>query len=210
MISYTCVGTNDVERARRFYEPLFSLMGAKPMFNSDRGFSFGVDPKQPMFMVLKPYDGQAATVGNGMMITLAAKDKAQVEALHAKALELGGQDEGAPGRRFGGMGAEDQEAKREEARHLGNLTDGRGTASPCPPRRSPPTCRHAPPHRPALPDLGFASRRRQILGQLPGLGQAGGTDLPLDLQPLVACGREDRPRRHRAPARLRNGRVQRR
>ena len=97
MISYTCVGTNDVERARRFYEPLFSLMGAKPMFNSDRGFSFGVDPKQPMFMVLKPYDGQAATVGNGMMITLAAKDKAQVEALHAKALALGGQDEGAPG-----------------------------------------------------------------------------------------------------------------
>lgn len=97
MISYTCVGTNDVERARGFYDALFSILGAKPIFKSERGFSYGIDPKQPTFMVLKPYDGQPATVGNGNMVTLAAKDKEQVQALHAKALELGGQDEGAPG-----------------------------------------------------------------------------------------------------------------
>lgn len=99
MISYTCVGTNDLDRARRFYEPLFEVLGAKLMNASDRSLMFGIDPKQPMFMVLTPYDGQAAVPGNGTMVALTAKGKEQVEALHAKAMALGGKDEGAPGLR---------------------------------------------------------------------------------------------------------------
>jgi len=96
VISYTCVGTQDLDRARRFYEPLFEVLGAKLMNASDRSLMFGIDPKQPMFMVLTPYDGQAAQPGNGTMVALTA-NKAQVDALHAKALALGGKDEGAPG-----------------------------------------------------------------------------------------------------------------
>ncbi len=99
MIGYTCVGTNDLPRACTFYDDLFSLLGAKRYFETPRGVGWGVNPQQPMFSVMKPFDGQNASVGNGTMIALAAKDSNQVDALHAKALTLGGSDEGAPGLR---------------------------------------------------------------------------------------------------------------
>lgn len=56
-----------------------------------------------MFSVIKPYDGNPATVGNGTMIALAADSTKQVDALHAKALLLGADDEGAPGMRQSGF-----------------------------------------------------------------------------------------------------------
>ena len=99
MIGYTCVGTNDLARATAFYDNLLSLMGARRFFDTDRGIGWGCAPEQPMFSVMKPFDGQAATVGNGVMIALVAKSAAQVDALHTKALALGGRDEGAPGLR---------------------------------------------------------------------------------------------------------------
>jgi catechol 2,3-dioxygenase-like lactoylglutathione lyase family enzyme len=99
MIGYTCVGTDDLPRACAFYDGLLSLLGAKRYFETPRGVGWGVNPQQPMFSVMKPFDGQNASVGNGTMIALAAKDSAQVDALHAKALALGGSDEGAPGLR---------------------------------------------------------------------------------------------------------------
>jgi len=52
-----------------------------------------------LWSVAKPHDGNAATVGNGMMVALAVDSQEKVNALHAKALELGGTDEGAPGPR---------------------------------------------------------------------------------------------------------------
>ncbi len=99
MIGYICVGTNDLPIATTFYDELLGLMGAKRFFESDRGVGWGVSADQPMFSVMKPFDGQSATVGNGTMIALLAKDAAQVDGLHAKALALGGRDEGAPGLR---------------------------------------------------------------------------------------------------------------
>jgi catechol 2,3-dioxygenase-like lactoylglutathione lyase family enzyme len=103
MIGYTCVGTNHLEQAVHFYGELLGLLGAKPFFKSDRGVGWGVSPDQPMFSVLQPFDGQAATAGNGSMIALAAGNPEQVQALHAKALALGGCDEGAPGPRGQGF-----------------------------------------------------------------------------------------------------------
>ena len=103
MIGYTCVGTNQLERAVAFYDDLLGLLGAKPFFKSDRGVGWGVSPDQPMFSVLLPFDGQAATVGNGCMVALAASHPEQVQALHARALALGGSDEGAPGPRGTGF-----------------------------------------------------------------------------------------------------------
>ena len=50
----------------------------------------------------RPFNGQLATIGNGVMVALAAKDREQVDRLHALALSLGGTDEGAPGVRGGG------------------------------------------------------------------------------------------------------------
>lgn len=103
MIGYTCVGTNDLEKAVSFYGELLGLLGAKPFFKSDRGVGWGVSPDKPMFSVLKPFDGLVATVGNGSMVALAASNLEQVQALHAKALALGGADEGAPGPRGDGF-----------------------------------------------------------------------------------------------------------
>ena len=103
MIGYTSVGTNDLERAIHFYGELLSLLGAKPFFKSERGVGWGVSPDKPMFSVLKPFDGQKATVGNGGMVAFAAANPEQVQAVHAKALQLGAQDEGAPGPRGNGF-----------------------------------------------------------------------------------------------------------
>ena len=103
MIGYTSVGTNDLEKAIHFYGELLSLLGAKPFFKSERGVGWGVSPDKPMFSVLKPFDGQKATVGNGGMVAFAAAHPEQVQALHAKALQLGAQDEGAPGPRGNGF-----------------------------------------------------------------------------------------------------------
>ncbi len=99
MIGYTCVGTNNLARATAFYDDLFAMLGARHFFEMDRGIGWGVAPDKPMFCVMKPFDGRAATIGNGDMVALLAKDAAQVDALHAKALALGGTDEGAPGLR---------------------------------------------------------------------------------------------------------------
>lgn len=103
MIGYTSVGTNDLDKAVHFYGDLLSLLGAQPFFKSDRGVGWGVSQDKPMFSVLKPFDGEPATVGNGSMVALSAKDIEQVQALHAKAIALGGQDEGAPGLRGSGF-----------------------------------------------------------------------------------------------------------
>jgi catechol 2,3-dioxygenase-like lactoylglutathione lyase family enzyme len=103
MIGYTSVGTNDLEKAIHFYGELLSLLGAKPFFKSERGVGWGVSPDKPMFSVLKPFDGQKATVGNGGMVAFAAANPEQVQALHAKALQLGAQDGGAPGPRGNGF-----------------------------------------------------------------------------------------------------------
>ena len=103
MIGYACVGTNDLEKAVHFYDELLRLLGAKPFFKTERGVGWGIGADKPMFSVLKPFDGQKATVGNGTMVALAAANPEQVQALHAKALALGGQDEGQPGPRGSGF-----------------------------------------------------------------------------------------------------------
>ena len=64
---------------------------------------WGISPGKPMLSVTKPFDSQPATVGNGTMVALAADNPEQVQALHAKALALGGSDEGAPGPRGHGF-----------------------------------------------------------------------------------------------------------
>jgi predicted lactoylglutathione lyase len=93
------VGTNDLEKAKSFYTELLGVLGAKPMPAGERSVAFGVSPDQPMLAVTKPFDGKAATFGNGTMISLRCKDKAQVDALYEKAMSLGAASEGEAGPR---------------------------------------------------------------------------------------------------------------
>ena len=99
MIAYVTLGTNDRERAIAFYDELFSVIGAKRAIESDNSVTWAVGGAPPMVGIIRPNDGNAATAGNGTMVALALENPAQVDALHRKALELGGADEGAPGPR---------------------------------------------------------------------------------------------------------------
>lgn len=98
MIGYTTLGTNDLEKARGFYDALFETIGAKRLMQLDEGFTgYGTEMGQPMLCITPPYDGEKAIPGNGTMTALQAESREQVDALHAKALALGAADEGAPG-----------------------------------------------------------------------------------------------------------------
>ncbi len=100
MIGYITVGTNDLNRAVAFYDALFADLGAGRFLEQDRFVAWAVAPDQPAFSVTLPFDGNAATVGNGTMIALAVDATDKVDALYAKALSLGATDEGAPGLRM--------------------------------------------------------------------------------------------------------------
>lgn len=103
MIGYVTLGSNDVAKAADFYDQLLSIIGATRFMESEKFVAWSVSPKSPALSVTTPFDGNAATVGNGVMVALVVDSHEKVDALHAKALELGGADEGAPGPRGDGF-----------------------------------------------------------------------------------------------------------
>jgi len=103
MIGYITLGTNDMPRAVAFYDALLSLVGARRFMESDRFVAWAVSTDKPGLGIAKPYDGKPATVGNGVMAALAVDSRAKVDAVHKRALDLGGRDEGAPGPRGDGF-----------------------------------------------------------------------------------------------------------
>lgn len=99
MIGYSLLGTNDMERAKAFYDTLFDAIGVNRLWDGPRSCGWGPDWTKPVFGICMPHDGQPASVGNGTMLALVQPSRAQVDLLHAKLMELGGSDEGAPGLR---------------------------------------------------------------------------------------------------------------
>ena len=79
MIGYTTLGTNDIQRAARFYDALLAELGAKRAMEMDGFIAWSTAPGSPMLSVIKPYDGKPATVGNGVMVALVGASKAQVD-----------------------------------------------------------------------------------------------------------------------------------
>lgn len=103
MIGYVTLGTNDLPRAARFYDALAKELGVGRMMEMERFIAWGKPGAGAGIGLILPYDGEPATVGNGVMVALEAKDKAQVDRIHKLALSLGGKDEGAPGPRGDGF-----------------------------------------------------------------------------------------------------------
>ena len=103
MIGYVTIGSNNIEESGKFYDELLKELGAVRVMEADRFVAWSAGEDKPMVAIITPFDGNPATVGNGMMIALAASGEDEVNALHAKALALGAQDEGAPGMREGGF-----------------------------------------------------------------------------------------------------------
>jgi catechol 2,3-dioxygenase-like lactoylglutathione lyase family enzyme len=99
MIGYSLLGTNDMERAKSFYDALFGAIGVSKLWESPRSVAWGVAFDKPGFGICLPYDDQPATIGNGSMLALVQPSRAQVDRLYAKAIELGGKDEGPAGLR---------------------------------------------------------------------------------------------------------------
>lgn len=103
MIGYVTLGTNDLERAAAFYDAIAAELGTSRMMEWPGSIAWGTPGGSAGIGLTKPYDGQAATVGNGVMVALEAKDSAHVDRIYAAAMAAGATDEGAPGPRGEGF-----------------------------------------------------------------------------------------------------------
>jgi catechol 2,3-dioxygenase-like lactoylglutathione lyase family enzyme len=103
MIGYVTIGTNDLARAAAFYDAIAKELGVGRFMETDSFIAWGTPGGAAGLGVTKPFDGKPASVGNGVMVALEAKDRAQVDRIHELALRLGGTDEGAPGPRGEGF-----------------------------------------------------------------------------------------------------------
>ena len=102
MIAYATIGTNDLEKARSFYDPVMSALGGKRTMAFERMQFYGAEGPA-LLAVCKPYDGEAATAGNGSMFGLRAESREAADAAHAAAVAGGGTCEGPPGQRMDGF-----------------------------------------------------------------------------------------------------------
>ena len=104
MFSHVTVGTTDLERSARFYDAVLSILGfvrrtVTPDGGPPAACWIGQDRTLPRFYVYVPFDGQAASAGNGSMVAFLALSPEAVTAAHAAGLDAGGKDEGASGPR---------------------------------------------------------------------------------------------------------------
>ena len=104
MLAYATLGTADLARAAAFYDVLLAEVGAKRfMEEPDYFIAWGSSEHGAGLGITYPFNKEPATVGNGTMVALAATSREQVDRVYAKAIELGGTDEGAPGQRSPGF-----------------------------------------------------------------------------------------------------------
>lgn len=103
MIGYVTLGTNDLARAAAFYDALLGELGAGRFMEEETFVAWATSPGQPAVSVTKPYNGEAASIGNGTMVALAVDSHDKVDQLYSKAIELGAADEGPAGPRGDGF-----------------------------------------------------------------------------------------------------------
>lgn len=100
MFSYVTLGSNDLDKAVAFYLELLKEQGAKTLIKMDRIIFIGESMQSPMLALCIPYNKEAATPGNGTMLSIAPGSKEKVDELYHKAIALGASCEGAPGQRL--------------------------------------------------------------------------------------------------------------
>ncbi|MEO6091691.1 MAG: VOC family protein [Novosphingobium sp.] len=103
MLAYVTIGTTDLQRGAAFYDAIAAELGAARVMEFDRFIAWGRPGGEPGIGLTYPFDGNPASVGNGVMVALAAKDEEQVRRIYEIALANGGSDEGPPGLREGGF-----------------------------------------------------------------------------------------------------------
>lgn len=101
MFSHIMIGTNDLDKAKAFYDALLGTLGVPPAHVD--GHRIFYRTPTGVFSVTRPIDGMPATVGNGGTIGFAAKSSEEVEAWHKAGLAAGGKAcEDPPGVRGSG------------------------------------------------------------------------------------------------------------
>ena len=103
MIGYVTLGTKDLAKAADFYDAIAAELDTPRMMEFDGFIAWGKPGGGAGIGLTRPFDGNVATVGNGVMVALEAKDKEQVHRLHEIALAHGGTCEGPPGPRGEGF-----------------------------------------------------------------------------------------------------------
>ena len=103
MIGYVTLGTNDLARGAAFYDAIAAEMGVGRMMDFESFIAWGEPGGGAGIALTKPFDGNPASVGNGVMAALQAQDKDQVDRIYEIALANGATDEGAPGPRGEGF-----------------------------------------------------------------------------------------------------------
>lgn len=99
MIGYVTVGTNDLPRAATFYDAIAKEFGVGRMMEFDTFIAWGAWGGGAGIAATKPFDGEAATVGNGTMVALQVDTPEKVHQVYDVAMAHGASDEGAPGPR---------------------------------------------------------------------------------------------------------------
>jgi catechol 2,3-dioxygenase-like lactoylglutathione lyase family enzyme len=97
MIHHVSLGTNDISRARAFYDPVLVVLGLRLLKEDDKSLKYGIGAV--LFSLETPVNGKPAMPGNGVHIAFMAEDPAMVDAFYRVALEHGGAEDGAPGLR---------------------------------------------------------------------------------------------------------------
>lgn len=97
MIHHISLGTNDLGRARAFYDPVLAVIGFRLIRQDEDAVHYGTG--EILFSLVAPVDGRPASPGNGVHVAFAAGDRAMVQEFHRTALAHGGSEDGAPGLR---------------------------------------------------------------------------------------------------------------
>ena len=80
MIGYVTLGSNDIKRAGQFYDALLGEIGAGRFMEGDGFIAWGTSATAPGLSVIKPFDGNDASVGNGVMVALVVDSTEKVDA----------------------------------------------------------------------------------------------------------------------------------
>jgi predicted lactoylglutathione lyase len=100
MIGYVTIGVSDMEKGKAFWAGLLEPLGASILMDLGRIAFIGEGMDQSFIAVCVPHDENAPAHGNGNMVAIPAGSREKVDEMHARAMEMGASDEGAPGERM--------------------------------------------------------------------------------------------------------------
>lgn len=99
-VGYVTLGTNNLKQACEFYDELMSTINFTRIWDDEKLIIWGKSMEEAAVGVTPPFDENAATVGNGVMVAMQMDNEEQVRNFYNKAIELGASDEGEPGQRI--------------------------------------------------------------------------------------------------------------